>query len=470
MSSENAESLRGSLAFRVGALIFATLFIFVALLFLTVHYMMSVSLEKRDHELIRTRLREVMSLYESGGAASVSASMTKNLLKEDLKFLVRGVGPDGKTLFMRPPLHSENYRLEQLEQGTAPHISANGGTQETWYFLEDSADEDSLEILSVKLPNGETLQVGRGTDDRDDRLEQLRAVFLLSCIPMFAFGVLGSFLVSRQVARPIRNLIRTVRDVNAGHIQARVPPFVSKGELGQLTVLFNGMLGRMDNLMRAMRGTVDHVAHDIRTPLTSLRGAAETALKSEEDLPLYREALIQCVESSERILRLVEAVMDVSEAETGVIALKREPIEAGPLFEQALDLYRLVAEEKQIAVEASSELTRPLALDIGQMRRVLANLLDNSVKYTQAGGQVALHAYQEGEWSVLSVTDNGMGITEQDLPRIWLRLYRGDESRSQRGLGLGLTLVKAIVEAHGGKVRAESHLGQGTKILIYLPA
>ena len=465
MSLVSAKPFGRSMVVRVGVTIFATLSLLLAVLFFAVQFQLSASLEKRDHELIRGKLRQFVLFYDEKGLEAVRAEASRHLLADDPWLFVRIAGADGKTLFQHEPLHGDKMRVEHLDEH--PNISPKDN--EAWQLVEDPRDEDAVEVLSVALRDGKILQVGRSTDDRGDRIEQLRTVFLFSSLPVLALGFLGSFLVSRRIVKPIRNLIRTVQEVKEGAIRARVPAHTAKGELGELTQLFNRMLDRIEKLIHEMRATVDHVAHDIRTPLTSLRGTAEAALKSRDDLPLYRESLLQCVESSEQVLTIVTAVMDVSEAEAGVIRLKRERVGADKIMEQVMELYRFVAEEKQITLTANCALLAPLSVDRGQMCRVLANLLDNALKYTAPGGRVELEAQAHGEWDCLRVRDSGFGISEADLPRIWFRLFRGDESRSQRGLGLGLTLVKALVEAHGGTVRAQSVLGHGTTITVLLP-
>jgi signal transduction histidine kinase len=184
--------------------------------------------------------------------------------------------------------------------------------------------------------------------------------------------------------------------------------------------------------------------------------------------PVAREALADCVEESERVLTMLTALMDITEAEAGVMQLKLEPTSIPALLKNVVELYEIVAEEKQITVTTNFPEPCEALVDATRMRQALANLLDNALKYTSAGGQVWLACAAESGRITVRIRDNGMGIPEDEQPRIWERLYRGDKSRSQRGLGLGLSLVKAIVEAHHGEVSVQSRPGEGAEFVVRL--
>jgi signal transduction histidine kinase len=263
----------------------------------------------------------------------------------------------------------------------------------------------------------------------------------------------------------VRRIIRT------GRTDARVP-IDSPGSgdaIEELTVLFNAMLDRIEGLVTAMRGALDNVSHDLRTPLTRLRGTAEMALAAPADVERYREALADCVEESDRVLVMLNALMDISEAESGTMQLRREPIALRDVVARAVDLYKEVAEAKGVTLESSTD-DVAVSGDRTRLEQVAANLIDNAVKYTPPGGRVDVLARRERGDAVLRVSDTGSGISTAELPRIWDRLFRGDSSRAERGLGLGLSLVKAIVEAHGGAVDATSEVGKGSTFTVRLRA
>jgi signal transduction histidine kinase len=287
---------------------------------------------------------------------------------------------------------------------------------------------------------------------------------------MVIIGLAGGSFLAYRALRPIHNLSLVARSiVNTSRFDSRVPSDDTGGELNELVIVFNQMLGKIELLIQSMKGALDNVAHDLRTPVTRLRGVAEAALRTEADGNTCREALADCLEESERVMTMLNTLMDISEAETGMMKLSPENVNLAQLIDQVADLYGYVAAEKSIALSTEAPKDIWLVADYARLRQVLANLLDNAIKYTPCGGRVDIKAFENGQEAVVLVKDNGIGIPPDDLPRIWDRLYRGDKSRSQRGLGLGLSLVKAVVQAHHGKIEAATNASGGSLFSLYLP-
>jgi len=293
------------------------------------------------------------------------------------------------------------------------------------------------------------------------------SLVLIGCLIL---GVAGGVFLTRRALRPVAALASTARQVvQSGDLSRRVDTSAGgSGELQALAVLVNRMLERNQALVRGMREALDNVAHDLRTPLTRLRGVAEVALRGQ-DAAQAREALGDCIEESDRVLLMLRALMDISEAEAGIMRLELAPVALRALAAETIDLYEYVADEAGVTLALLPGDDVTVTADGNRLRQALANLVDNAVKYTPAGGRVEVSLEHGAGEARLRVRDTGMGIPGDAIPRIWDRLYRADPSRAARGLGLGLSLVKAIASAHGGRAEVQSVVGRGSTFTLALP-
>jgi signal transduction histidine kinase len=315
------------------------------------------------------------------------------------------------------------------------------------------------------------LQIARSTDNRAVLLAPLRHTMWLAGTAAVLLSAVGGAWLAWRAIKPVQAVAATAhRIVATGDLSARVEGVQRNDEVGDLVRQFNTLLERNGNLLRAMREALDNVAHDLRTPLTRLRAGAEMALQQTDNPEGSREALADCIEETDRIQRLLETLLDISAAENGVLRLQREHLDVGSLLQSVAELYALVAEEKSIAIEVAPGASVSLNGDPTRLRQVVANLVDNAVKYTPAGGKVMLGVEGREDRVFITVRDTGPGIPAEEQDKIWQRLYRGDHSRSQRGLGLGLAMVKALVEAHGGRVTVANQPAGGAVFTVELPA
>jgi signal transduction histidine kinase len=325
-------------------------------------------------------------------------------------------------------------------------------------------------LIATPLTDGHWLQVGINDEQTAEMVGHLRAGLVAVWIGAIVLGLLGGFLLTRRALRPVQHLAATARHVIAsGDLALRVVEPGTRDELDDLSHLFNGVLARNETLVKGMREVLDNVAHDLRTPLTRLRTGAEVALRDTSDPQRAREALADTLEESERVLAMLTTLMDISGAETGVVPLEISMVDASDLARDAVDVYQDVADEKGVHLLTHLAVGATVRADRIRLGQVVANLVDNAIKYTPVGGTVEVCTTREPPSISLVVKDSGMGISAEDLPRIWQRFYRADRSRSEQGLGLGLSLVKAIVEAHGGRVEAQSELGSGSTFTVRLP-
>jgi signal transduction histidine kinase len=393
-------------------------------------------------------------------------TLRKKVLEEDSEepTLVRLVGSQGQTLILRVPKSWSGLDLDQIE--TTEYLKGKG-----WKYLNETDDQNKFEVKSQRLFDGSILQFGQEVTERENLLNTIRKVYIIAIIPIILLAYSGGLFIASRTLNPIRQLINTLHSIIAsGRTNVRAPVSQSDKLNEELISLFNTMMEKIEALMNGMRNVLDNVAHDLRTPVTRLRGTAELALRSEQNADHLREALSDCIEESERILIMLNTLMDVSEAESGAMRLNPEKMSVGSLIADIVGIYDYVAEEKGVSVNTRFPPDLVMTADRNWIRQVLANLLDNAIKYTPSGGSVDIDAVRSEQELIITVKDTGAGIPHEDLPKIWDRLYRGDKSRSQRGLGLGLSLVKAVVSAHGGHVEVSSRPGAGSVFTVSLPS
>lgn len=417
-----------------------------------------------DRTFMESQAYELAAAYEGGGIEALRRNLIYSTVDERREeLLVRLADARGQTLLLYNPDNWTEAEMEGLIQQPVPEDRA-------WIGLGHAEDDDALEAFAFRLSDGNLLQVGMDADLREDAMESMREVFLAIALPVLFMALLVGAFMAYRALRPIRQLVETLHAViDTGDVKTRVPEEQVRGEFADLVRLFNRMLGRIEALVVDMRSTLDNVAHDLRTPMTHLRGKVEVTLQQERDAATYRDALADSLDASDSVITILENIMDVAEAESGTMPLHLETVRVADLAFDVVELYRLIAEEKALTLDANVPPDLEIAADWSRMRQVLANLIDNAIKYTPPGGHVNVLAEKTGQEVTVKICDTGIGIPLREQHRIWDRLYRGDQSRSERGLGLGLSLVKAIVEAHGGKVRVESQPGAGSVFILSIP-
>jgi len=459
MSSRWIDRIRQALGLRLAAWYLGTFLVSSLVIGGLTYGLLSSLLESRDHDIIQSTLREYATRYQAGGLPALASAIEAEQRSGSREPLfVRLVGPFEDVLLYALPETWGAFDLPSLP----------GGPDAIWSQVRASDRNAVLEVASVNV-GGAILQVGKTSESRDQLLVNFRRLLMLGAGAAVVIGIAGGLLLTRSTLKPLRDLRDAVRRIlQTGQTDDRVPVYGTDDAVDELSGLFNAMLARITTLIHGMRNALDHVAHDLRTPMTRLRVTAESALATN-DPAKYREALSDCLEESDRVLAMLTTLMDISEAETGTMKLRMSNVDVAELITEIAELYEDTAEDAGVTLATKVSPGLVVPADRDRLRQALANLVDNAIKYTPRGGRIDVTASVHAESVAIRVTDNGAGISERDLPRIFDRLYRGDQSRTTRGIGLGLSLVKAYVEAQDGQVVVTSEPGSGSTFEVRLP-
>jgi heavy metal sensor kinase len=299
--------------------------------------------------------------------------------------------------------------------------------------------------------------------------------FILVMASVFPIGLLlaggGGWLLARRALRPVDQMVDTTRRISAEHLARRLETTGANDELDRLARTLNEMLERLDGAFNDMRRFSADASHELQTPLTILKGEIEVALRTARTAEEYQRILQSALEEINRIARLVEGLLLLARADAGVLRMDSRPVDLEQLLEGVYRQISILAEPRSVRLRIAS--VQPLTVqgDPDLLRRLLLNLVDNGMKYTPPGGEVALSLESDGARALLRVTDTGIGLSPEEQTQIFKRFYRSAEARSggEGGAGLGLCIARSIAEAHGGKIEVESTPGRGSTFTVLLP-
>jgi len=349
---------------------------------------------------------------------------------------------------------------------------------ETAYRRHDDPDgAGHLALVRVfQLPGGFRLLVGRDLEERQRLTDIVFAAGRWSLAVVVVLGVAGGIFVSRRVLRRIDAMTETSRTIMDGDLTGRLPVAGTGDELDRLASNLNLMLERIEALMHGLKEVSDNIAHDLKTPLTRLRNRCEEALRLAEDESQYRQALESTIEESDALIRTFNALLMIARAESGQARDGMSDFDAAEIARGVGELYEPLADDKGIQLKVDAPAAAPVHGNRELISQALANLVDNAIKYGASNGagvngaepEIVVRALREGERILLTVADGGSGIPEADRGRAVERFVRLEQSRSQPGSGLGLSLASAVARLHGGELKLEDNR-PGLRTVISLP-
>jgi len=368
------------------------------------------------------------------------------------------------------PLNA-NVPTTALAPLAASARAAHAGPQLTTVSLQGT----EWRVLSQPLASGgqaaAVLQVARPEQGIEDALDRLLLLMGLAVPLTLALAIAGGLFLASRALGPIDRITRTAGRIGAADLSRRLALPASPDEVGRLAATFDAMLDRLEEAFARQRRFTADASHELRTPLALLSSRAEVALDRPRTPAEYRATLTGVRDDAARLTQLLAELLTLARADRGQEALAREPVALADLVADTLAALAPLAEERGIVLAADALAPCVILGDQTRLTQLLINLVDNAVKYTPAGGQVTVQLARDAATALLAVTDTGIGIAPEHLPRLFERFYRADTARSRGagGAGLGLAIADWIARAHGGQIAVASAVGSGSTFSVRLP-
>lgn len=346
------------------------------------------------------------------------------------------------------------------------HLNTSGPLLQTIGLPQQ---EYPTQVISGMIGSDVTLQIGDTLKEKEEIMEVLLTVFsgmLLFGIPL-ASGV--GWVMARKAVSGIEEVSRAAKAIEQGDLDHRVSVNAKGDEIQTLADTFNAMASRIKHVINEMREMTDNIAHDLRSPLARIRAMSETVITEGKVKADSTKMATDTLKECDRLIHLINTTLDMAEFDAGVTNVHKEPIHLDRLISDLVELFEPLAETKHVTLNVTLAQNCQMIGDKHNLQRMIANLLDNAIKYTLQGGQVSITLEQTSHEFRLTVADTGLGIPLPDQPRVFDRFFRCDHSRSQEGCGLGLSFARSVARAHGGDITLMSDAAKGSIFTSILP-
>ncbi len=428
---------------------------------IALYVMLGHALLQRVDELLDREFHEVEERLEEGVAAEALQAGRHH----HHYYAIRVTAADGKVLVQS----SEFAPIPLVDRVKFPDAAGPA------YHTEGTGAAGRYRLKSgvVRTDRGELLvQVAASLESYDHELRALRTVLLVLLPAGLVLAVAGGYWLAGRALAPVQQMTDTARSISAHNLRERIQVRNPRDELGRLAETLNSMMDRLEQSFDAMRQFTADASHELRTPLTAIRTEVEIALRSARSPDDYQQVLASTLEEVERITRLADSLLLLSREDAGTAPSVRQPLRVDELLREVGEHVKAVADQAGVTLTVGGLPPAAVEGDADRLRQVFYNLLDNAVKYNRAGGSVTLSGRRHDRHVIIEIADTGVGIPAEELPRVFDRFYRVDKSRSRQmgGAGLGLSIAKALVESHAGRIEVESTLGKGSTFRVVLPA
>ena len=400
------------------------------------------------------------SFEQRGGLAAVAAEIDAAGSRQRAPFMVRVLDPAGATI-------GQTTGMETL---LPANIFPPVASRETAAPSEHRVDGKLFALTTRHAQAGGqqfTIQVAQ---DRSSD-EQVERKFGILVLVVLSGSILASILiaipVTRRGLRPLEEMKRSLERIGPTHLNERVTPANWPRELQPLAIAFDEMLKRLDDSFTRLSQFSADLAHELRTPIANMLGEAQVALSRDRSAAEYRETIESTIGECERLSGIVDNLLFVARADAATEPVERIRFDARAAVEKIAAFYETIAEDRHVAINCSGQ--GQISADPALFERAVGNLVDNALRFTPENGSIQIALAERTNDFEVAVSDNGSGVAPEHLPRVFDRFYRAEPSRGSDGAGLGLALVKSIVDLHGGTARIQSEVGRGTTVRITFP-
>lgn len=423
---------------------------------------------------IDTKIRSIGEVLSSSITETHNTSIFGNF--ERYLENVLGRKPKGKFIQIMDSSGRIGAKMSDIEGETLPTSFSTLESALRGEVVYETIERVTPRVRMVTIPIVENkkvssvVQVGTSLEDFDETMKKLLIIMIISIPTSISATIVVGYFMAKKALRPVDQIRRAAVKISSSNLDEKIDIVGRRDELGRLAETFNAMIGRLkDAFQRVNQFSID-VSHELKTPLTILKGATEVALRKEREKEDYKGLLKSNLEEIDRMSRIIDDLLLLSKADAKEITLNLEEIALRDLIMGVCMDMKIFAGKKGIEIDVGDLEDVRLKGDELKIRRMLWNIVENSIKYTEKDGKVFISSYINNGYARIDVKDSGAGISEEDIRFIFDRFYRADRSRRREtGSGLGLSISKWIAEAHGGSIEVKSHPGQGSLFSMKLP-
>jgi len=459
-------SIRHTLAFRLTLWYTGIFMLTSCVAFLFFYFLITSVIRDRTDQDLLGEARTLSSILKVQGMKAV---------KRQIIFEAQAAG-EKKIFFRLLSLNGQEFSSSNMSYwldigvGKAAIEQLIGENRPIFNTVSLPERKHNIRVLYAIVGRNIILQLGQSMENYTRFIEAFRKIFVTTMASLFIFAAIIGWFMARRALAGVEAVTRTARQISESSLKERVPVKKYQDEIDQLAITFNQMLDRIQTLVTGIREMSDNIAHDLKSPITRIRGISEVSLTTGASEKEYENMAASTVEECDRLLDMINTMLVISKTEAGVNKLDAKELDIGAVVRDACELFRSPAEDKDLRLVCDVPGNFNISGDNRMIQRMIANLLDNAIKYTPAGGSVELKVNTGNNGAVaIAVKDSGSGISENDIPHIFERFYRCDPSRSEAGIGLGLSFARAIARAHGGDISVFSKPEQGSTFTVTLP-